>query len=77
MAQDYFSKYNVEPSYKDPETLKKFLTPRGKVLPRDKSGLSAKSQRKLTKQIKHARYLALLPYTSYQKERLQQYIKSA
>lgn len=78
MAQrDYFNTYNVEPSYKDPETLKKFLTPRGKVLSRDKSGLTAKNQRKLAKQIKYARYMALLPYTSYQKERLQHFIKSA
>ena len=74
--KDYFNTYGVQPSYKEPETLKKFLTPRGKVLARDKSGLTAKNQRKLSKQIKYARYLALLPFTSYQREKLQQFMKS-
>ncbi len=74
---DYFNTYGVQPSYKDPETLKKFLTPRGKVLSREKSGLTAKNQRKLTKHIKYARYLGLLPYTSYQKEKLNQQLKQS
>lgn len=78
MAQkDYFDTYNVSPSYKDPETLKKFLTPRGKILPRDKSNLTAKNQRKVAEQIRHARYMALLPYTSYQKERLNKAAQAA
>lgn len=78
MAQnDYFNTYAVEPSYKDAETLKKFLSPRGKVLPKDKSGLTAKNQRKVAKQIKYARYMGLLPYTAYQKERLHQLVKAA
>jgi small subunit ribosomal protein S18 len=75
--KDYFRTYAVAPSYKDTETLKKFLTPRGKILPRDKSGLTAKNQRKVAMHIKYARYLALLPFTSYQKERLNQAAQTA
>lgn len=68
--KDYFDTYKLAPSYKDVDTLKKFLTPRGKILPRDKSSLTAKNQRRVAEQIRHARDMALLPYTSYQKERL-------
>lgn len=70
--QDYFNTYGVKPTYKDPDTLKKFLTPRGKILGRDKSGLTAKNQRKLAEEIKHARYLALLSYTSTQEDKMRQ-----
>ncbi|OGK23833.1 30S ribosomal protein S18 [Candidatus Roizmanbacteria bacterium RIFCSPLOWO2_02_FULL_37_19] len=73
--KDYFDTYKTKPSFKDSETLKRFLTPRGKILSTEKSGLSAKNQRKLSKQIKYARYLGLLPYTSYQSEKLQQNLK--
>lgn len=76
MKDDYFNKYSTKPSYKEPETLKKFLSPRGKILSSDKTGLTAKNQRKLMKHIKYARYLALLPYTSYQSERLRNHLKS-
>lgn len=50
--------------YKDPQTLKHFITERGKIVPRRISGLSAKQQRKLTSEIKRARMIALLPYTA-------------
>lgn len=49
--------------YKDTDTLKRFLTEGGKILPRRLTGLSAKQQRQLTLAIKRARHLALLPYT--------------
>lgn len=62
----YFTKYGTEPDYKDVETLQKFLSNRMKILPREKTGLTAKNQRKLCKHIKYARYLALLPYNAYQ-----------
>ena len=39
-------------SYKNPDTLRKFITPYGSILPRSKTGLSAKEQKKLTKEIK-------------------------
>ena len=51
-----------EIDYKDIDTLTKFITERGKILPRRVTGTSAKYQRKLTVAIKRARQMALLPY---------------
>ena len=48
--------------YKDDKLLSRFLTERGKNLPRRRSGISARHQRQLSVAIKRARYLALLPY---------------
>ncbi|PIZ63741.1 30S ribosomal protein S18 [Candidatus Roizmanbacteria bacterium CG_4_10_14_0_2_um_filter_39_13] len=62
----FFCKYSVAPDFKDIENIEKFVTPRKKILSRDRSNVCAKHQRALSKQIKHARYLAMLPYTSYQ-----------
>lgn len=62
----FFCKFTVEPDYKDVENLEKFLTPRKKIVSREKSGICAKHQRSFAKQIKYARYLAILPFTSYQ-----------
>lgn len=50
--------------YKDINRLGKYITERGKILPRRISGNCAKHQRELTIAIKKARYMALLPYTS-------------
>ncbi|AUG56216.1 30S ribosomal protein S18 [Acetivibrio saccincola] len=50
--------------YKDIAKLRKFLTERGKILPRRISGNCAKHQRQMTTAIKRARHIALLPYTS-------------
>jgi small subunit ribosomal protein S18 len=55
---------NLVIDYKNPQLLKNFLTDRGKVVPARISGLTARQQRQLTKAIKRARMLALLPYTS-------------
>ena len=49
-------------NYKDPKSLKYFLTERGKIIPRRISGSCAKHQRALTHAIKRARTIALLPY---------------
>lgn len=62
----FFEKYGIEPDYKDVDNISKFLTPRMKLMSREKSGVSAKNQRKLSKAIKHARYLALIPFSSVQ-----------
>ena len=51
-----------ELSYKDEKFLTKFLTERGKIVPRRTSGMCAKHQRQLSTAIKRARFLALLPY---------------
>ena len=50
--------------YKDPSTLKYFITERGKIVPRRVSGLCAKNQRKITRAIKRARIIALMPFTT-------------
>jgi small subunit ribosomal protein S18 len=50
--------------YKDVDLLKKFVSERGKILPRRVTGTSAKYQRKLTIAIKRSRTMALLPYVS-------------
>ena len=47
--------------YKDVDLLKKFITERGKILPRRLTGLTAKQQRDLTNAVKRARIVALLP----------------
>ena len=54
----------VSIDYKDISKLKKFVTERGKILPRRISGNCAKHQRALTIAIKRARTVALLPYTT-------------
>ena len=48
--------------YKDVELLHKFVTERGKMLPRRITGLTARQQRALTTAVKRARLLALLPF---------------
>jgi len=49
-------------NYKEPKTLKYFITERGKIIPRRISGTCAKHQRALTHAIKRARTIAFLPY---------------
>lgn len=50
--------------YKDTNTLKKYISDRGKILPRRVTGACAKHQRKITTAIKRARQIALLPYSA-------------
>ena len=50
--------------YKDVELLRKFITDRGKILPRRITGLTSRQQRDLTTAIKRARILALLPFVN-------------
>lgn len=50
--------------YKDIAKLRKFVTERGKILPRRISGTCAKHQRQLTEAVKRARNIALLPFTT-------------
>jgi small subunit ribosomal protein S18 len=58
-----FCKEEKEPDFKDIETLKKFLTERGKIVSRAKSGVCARHQRALSIAIKRARTLVLVPYS--------------
>ncbi len=60
----YYCTEKLLPDYKEYETLKKFISDRGKILSRDKTGVCAKHQRALAKAIKQARHLALLPFVN-------------
>lgn len=61
---DEFARLQIVPDYKDIERLRKYITPQGKILPRRRTGLSAKNQRRLTVAIKRARHMALLPFAA-------------
>ena len=50
--------------YKDTETLKQFITERGKIMPRRNTGVSYYYQKVLKKAIKRARHMALLPFVA-------------
>lgn len=54
---------DVKFSYKDTKSLRRFMTEQGYILARAKTGLTQKQQKKLAKAVKHARHLALLPFT--------------
>lgn len=48
--------------YKDINKLRKYVTEKGKIIPRRQTGTCATHQRELTQAIKRARFMALLPY---------------
>ena len=50
--------------YKDADALRRYMTERGKILPRRITGTCAKHQRELAKEIKRARAICLLPYVT-------------
>lgn len=50
--------------YKDVDKLRKYVTERGKILPKRITGTCATHQREVTRAIKRARIVALLPYTA-------------
>ena len=61
-------KFKIEElSYKNVEWLKNFMNDKGKISPARVTGLDAKLQRKVAKEIKRARQIALLPYTKIEK----------
>ena len=59
----YYADKNLEIDYKQVDKLKKYVSEKGKILPRRVTGLCAKHQRELTIAIKRARHIALLPFT--------------
>ena len=62
---DYIAANHIEYiDYKDIELLKRFISERGKILPRRVTGTSAKNQRKLTIAIKRASIMGLLAFVS-------------
>ena len=62
---DYIAANHIDyVDYKDVDLLKRFISERGKILPRRVTGTSAKNQRKLTTAIKRARIMGLLPFVA-------------
>ena len=59
----FFCKEGSKPIYTDTQNVRKFLSDRGKILPKVKTGSCSKHQRQITHEIKYARHLALLPFT--------------
>jgi small subunit ribosomal protein S18 len=62
-ARRPLKKITVIFTYKDPNTLGRFMTEQGMILTRYETGLSQKQQRKLSVEVKRARHLALVPFT--------------
>ena len=58
----FCGKENNEIDYKDVAKLRKYISERGKILPRRITGTSVKYQKKVATAVKRARHLALLPY---------------
>lgn len=56
-----FCKAGTNPDYKDVETLGRYITDRAKIIAKSRSGLCAKHQRRLSRAIKQARHIGLLP----------------
>ncbi len=62
---DYFVvNKDAEIDYQNAELLRRFLSPEGKILPARRTGLTAKNQRKITRAVKRARAIGLLPFTN-------------
>jgi small subunit ribosomal protein S18 len=57
-----FCQSGKNPDYKKVEELTHLITDRGKIISRGRTGLCAKHQRKLAREVKRARHLALLPF---------------
>lgn len=55
---------NAKIDYKDVAKLRRFVSERGKIVPRRVTGTCAQHQREITTAVKRARHLALLPYVS-------------
>lgn len=60
----FFCLEKKTPDFLEYETLQKYISERGKILARVKTGVCSKDQRRLTIAVKRARHLALLPFVS-------------
>ncbi len=58
----FFCQSKTTPAYTDIVVLRRFVTDRAKIVPKDKSNICSRHQRALAKHIKYARHLALLPF---------------
>ncbi|MBL4819304.1 MAG: 30S ribosomal protein S18 [Deltaproteobacteria bacterium] len=61
---DFFIQNKMTVDYHNTDVLKHFTSPEGKILPGRRSGLTSKNQRKVTKAIKKARMIGILPYVN-------------
>jgi len=59
-----FCREKKSPDFREVEVLKKYITERGKILGKDVTGLCNKHQLRLAREIKRARFLALLPFVA-------------
>jgi len=59
----YFIETGTTPDYKNVLVLRRFISDRGKIIPKEYSGVISKKQRLLSVEIKKARFMSLLPYT--------------
>lgn len=60
----WFEQNKVEPDYKDIKIISRYVTERGKIVPRRLSGVTSKNQKRLAVAIKRARHLAMLPFVA-------------
>ena len=59
-----FCESGKNPDYKEVETLRSFVSDRGKIISRSRTGVCAKHQRRLAQAIKRTRFLGLIPFTT-------------
>lgn len=59
-----FCKENREPDYKNPDNLRAYMSERGRILGRARTGICTKHQKRIDQQIKRARHLAYLPFVA-------------
>lgn len=57
-----FCKNKTNPDYKDADTLVRYISDRAKILGKDRTGICAKHQRRMSQALKRARHLALIPF---------------
>jgi small subunit ribosomal protein S18 len=53
---------SILPDYKEVQTILKFTTERGKIIPKSRNGLCSRHQRQVTKAIQYARFMAMIPF---------------
>lgn len=58
----FFCQSKTSPSYTETQVLRRFATDRAKIVPKAKSNLCSRHQRAVTRHIKYARHLSLLPF---------------
>ena len=65
LQDSFLQNKGTEIDYKNSDLLRRFISPEGKILPGRRTGLTSRNQRKITKAIKRARAIGLLPFTNH------------